>query len=127
MKKELNSVPSRTIDPIDVSSITSLDHFFQIARAGKVIKASLDGFTLHVNRTDLVPKNLKQSLSLMPIEGQRVMLHLPQLNIEIAGRISQTQLIGKKGFEIIIDYTNDAPEYWRECLLDLLPAPGEFD
>jgi glycine cleavage system aminomethyltransferase T len=49
------------------------------------------------------------------------------MNIEISGRIARTKLLGKQGFEIGIDYAEDAPEYWRECLVDLLPAPGEFD
>jgi hypothetical protein len=36
-------------------------------------------------------------------------------------------LLGKKGFYVAIDYSEEAPEYWRECLMDLLPNPGELD
>lgn len=119
--------PRREITPLEVSSISSLENLAKIARAGEIIEASTTGFLLVVKREDLIPAVLRKNLTLESIHGQKIILHLPQMNIEIAGKIARTQLIGKRGFEIGIDYTDDAPEYWRECLVDLLPAPGEFD
>ncbi len=117
----------QNVEPIKISSITSIDHFITIAKFGWIEDASSSGFKVTIEREDIVPQVLRDSLTLHAIEGDHVMLHLPQLNIEISGRIIRTKQIGKKGYEIAIDYSDDAPEYWRECLLDLLPTPGEFD
>ncbi len=54
-------------------------------------------------------------------------MHLEEMNLEVSGVITRTQLLGKKGFYIAVDYSEEAPEYWRECLMDLLPKPGELD
>jgi hypothetical protein len=107
--------------------MSSLESLVKIARHAEIIEASTSGFLLIVKREDLVPASLRRNLSLERIHGTKVLLHLPQMNLEISGRISRSRLLGKRGFEIGIDYTEDSPEYWRECLLDLLPAPGEFD
>lgn len=119
--------PRREITPLKVSSISSLENLAKIAREGEVIEASTTGFLLIIRREDLIPSNLRKNLTLDMLIGSKVLLHLPQMNLEISGRVARTKLLGKQGFELGIDYTDDAPEYWRECLVDLLPAPGEFD
>ena len=119
--------PRREITPLEVSSMSSMENLAKIARGGEIVEASTTGFLLIVNREDLVPVNLRRNLSIEEIHGMKVLLHLPQMNIEISGRITRTKLLGKRGYAIGIDYTDDAPEYWRECLFDLLPAPGELD
>jgi hypothetical protein len=127
MQANRRVAPRREITPLEVSSVSSLENLAKIARFGEIVEASTTGFLLIVRREDLIPSVLRKNLTLESIHGQKVLLHLPQMNIEISGRIARTKLIGKQGFEIGIDYAEDAPEYWRECLVDLLPAPGEFD
>lgn len=127
MKSNGRVAPRREITPLEVSSMSSLENLAKIARHGEIVEASTTGFLLLVKREDLIPTILRKNLTLESIHGVKVILHLPQMNIEIAGRIARTKLLGKQGFEIGIDYAEDSPEYWRECLLDLLPAPGEFD
>ncbi len=127
MQTNRRIAPRREITPLEVSSVSSMENLAKIARSGEIVEASTTGFLLIVKREDLIPSVLRKNLTLESIHGQKVLLHLPQMNIEISGRIARTKLLGKQGFEIGIDYTDDAPEYWRECLVDLLPAPGEFD
>jgi hypothetical protein len=127
MQANRRVAPRREITPLEVSSMSSLENLAKIARSGEIVEASTTGFLLIVRREDLIPSVLRKNLTLESIHGQKVLLHLPQMNIEISGRIARTKLLGKQGFEIGIDYAEDAPEYWRECLVDLLPAPGEFD
>ncbi len=117
----------REITPLEVTSFSSLENLAKIARYGEVVEASSNGFLLKVRREDLVPIALRRNLSIDSLIGTKVLLHLPQMNLDISGKIARTQLKGKAGYEIGIDYTEDSPEYWRECLVDLLPAPGEFD
>lgn len=126
-KSNRRIAPRREITPLEVSSVSSLDSLAKIARSAEIIEASTTGFLMIVRREDLIPQILRKNLTLDSIHGTKVILHLPQMNLEISGRIARTKLLGKQGFEIGIDYAEDAPEYWRECLVDLLPAPGEFD
>ncbi|MGZ5280277.1 MAG: hypothetical protein ACXWC9_10060 [Pseudobdellovibrionaceae bacterium] len=127
MQANRRIAPRREITPLEVSSVSSLENLAKIAKGGEIVEASTTGFLLLVTREDLIPAVLRKNLTLESIHGQKVLLHLPQMNIEISGRIARTKFLGKEGFEIGIDYAEDAPEYWRECLVDLLPAPGEFD
>ncbi len=107
--------------------MSSLDSLTKLTRGGNIIEASVTGFLVTVTREDLVPVALRKNLTLDDLVGTKVLLHLPQMNLEVSGVIARTKFIGKKGFELGVDYTEDAPEYWRECLVDLLPAPGELD
>ena len=121
------SAPRRAIEPLDVSSISMLENLTKLAREAQIIEASTTGFLLIVKRENLIPKIFRQNLNLDALVGTTILLYLPQMNIEVSGKVARTRLLGKSGFEIGVDYSADAPEYWRECLVDLLPAPGEFD
>jgi hypothetical protein len=127
MQSNRRVAPRRDITPLEVSSMSSLENLAKISKGGEVIEASISGFLIMIKREDLVPVSLRRNLTLDELVGTKILIHLPQMNIEISGTIARTRFVGKKGFEIGIDYSDDAPEYWRECLLDLLPAPGEFD
>ncbi len=121
------SAPRKDITPLQVSSVSSLESLTKITRGGSIVEASISGFLLKISRDDLVPTVLRKNLNLDSLVGNKVLIHLPDLNIEISGKVARTRFVGKAGFEIGIDYSEDAPEYWRECLVELLPAPGEFD
>lgn len=123
----VRSAPRKELTPLSVSSVASLESLAKIARGGTIVEASTSGILLMVRREDLVPVALRKNLNLDALVGDKLMIHLPDLNLEISGKVARTRFVGKEGFEIGIDYTDDAPEYWRECLVELLPAPGEFD
>ncbi len=124
--KSFRSAPRRAIEPLEISSISMLDNLSKLAKKAELIEASITGFLMIVHRDDLIPKVLRENLTIDSILGTTILIYLPQMNLEISGKIARTKLLGKKGFEIGVDYSSDAPEYWRECLLDLLPSPGEF-
>ena len=119
--------PRKELSPIHVSYLTSLDDFAKIAKNCEIVEASSSGLLLLVRREDLIPQALRKNLNLDVLIGDRVFMHLEEMNIEVSGVITRTQLLGKKGFHLAVDYSDDAPEYWRECLMDLLPTPGEMD
>ena len=125
--KNKRVAPRKELTPLGVSSMSSLENLTKLARGGAIIEASTSGILMIVKRDDLVPAALRKNLNLDSLIGDKVVLHLPDLNLEISGKVARTRFIGKEGFELGIDYTDDAPEYWRECLVDLLPAPGEMD
>ena len=126
-KMKRRMAPRKETTPISVSYLTSLDNFTKIARSCEVVEASSSGLLLHVKRESLIPTALRRTLTLDVLVGDKVFMHLEDMNLEISGLIARTQLIGKAGFLIAVDYSEDAPQYWRECLMELLPRPGEID
>lgn len=119
--------PRKEVEPIKVAYLASLNDLAKLARNCDIVEASATGLLLIVQRTDLIPQSLRSNLNLDCLVGNRVYIRLEPMNIEISGEIKRTKFIGKKGFHIALDYSDDAPEYWRECLMDLLPRPGEFE
>lgn len=119
--------PRKEVSPIHISYLTSLDDFAKIAKNCEIVEASSTGLLLLIRRDDLIPSALRKTLTLDVLIGDRVFMHLEEMNLEVSGVITRTQLLGKKGFYVAVDYSDEAPEYWRECLMDLLPKPGELD
>ena len=97
-----------------------------LARRGWLVEASTTGFLLEIERRDLAPKAFRDSLSLKELEGDKVYLMIDAMNLEIGGVIARTHRMTKDRWQIAIDFREDAPEYWRECLIELLPKPGGF-
>jgi len=119
--------PRENVDPIEIRAFTSLDHMTLLSRRGFIVEASTTGFLLHVERKDLVPKQFRDTLSIDVLKGDHVILMIDPLNLEISGVIARTKRLNKELYEIGIDYSEDAPEYWRECLVELLPRGADYD
>lgn len=127
MGSERRTAKRKEVTPLMIDHMVSLENFAKISNSGQVIDASTTGFCIQVKHENLVPKSLRNTLTLDTLIGTKVLLHLTAMNLELTGKIARTKLVGKKTFEIAIDFTSDAPQFWRECLVDLLPAPGEMD
>jgi hypothetical protein len=117
----------KAVDQLVATDITSLSHYKVIAKIGCIVDASTKGFLLSIQREDLVPTELRQNLSLEGLVGQQVVLFLPQMNLDLDGSITRAKHKGKGQYEIAVNFSADVPEYWRECLVDLLPSPGEME
>ena len=127
MREKRRAAERKSVEGIEIYDLTSLSSYTVIARNGKIINASSTGFLVQINRSALVPEELRDNLSLQATIGQSVVLYLPQMNLDLDGTIRRAKHVGKGLFVIAIDFSSDVPEYWRESLVDLLPAPGEFD
>ncbi len=117
----------KEVEAIEINDLTSITNYSVIARHGRIINASNSGFLVEIKREWLVPEELRDNLSLSSMLGQAVVLFLPQMNLDLDGTITRTKHMGKGRFVIAIEFSHDVPEYWRNCLVDLLPEPGEFD
>ena len=126
MKSERRIAARKLVDLIHVTELTSLSNYAVLARTGVIVDASQSGFLLKVERTELLPKELRTNLSMEELIGQQVVMYLPQMNLDLDGTVTRAEHIGKGQFEIAIRFSPDTPEYWRDCLVDLLPAPGEM-
>lgn len=117
----------KVVDEIVVSELTSLSSYNIIAHSGIIVDASASGFLLSLDRKQFAPKELRNSLTLDSLIGHQVVMFLPQMNLDLDGTIVRTEHKGKGRFELAITFSPDVPEYWRDCLVDLLPAPGEIE
>lgn len=127
MKEKRRVAERKSVEGIEIYDLTSLSNYTVIARNGMIVNASRTGFLVQISRAALVPEDLRENLSLQSTVGQSVVLYLPQMNLDLDGTVMRAKHIGKGKFVVAIDFSNDVPDYWRECLVDLLPAPGEFD
>lgn len=109
------------IEPLEIHGMISIANLTPICDFGHITEASSSGFKLIVKRDDFCQKEHKSTMNLDALKEAEVSLYIPIMDLDITGKITRTKYISNKEFEIGIDYTSDAPEYWRECLCDLLP------
>jgi hypothetical protein len=126
MSAERRIADRKQLDPVRVAELTSLSNYSVIAKEGTIIDASPSGFLLKVDRLDLIPEKYKQNLNLHELIGDQVVMFLPQMNLDLDGTVTRAMHTGRGTFEIAVSFSKDIPEYWRDCLVELLPAPGEF-
>lgn len=118
-RKELNQDKAK----LTLDSFSSLDNLEKLSKYGEIIEASATGILIKMNRTDFLNKELRSNLSIDHLIGKKVFFNIHEMNLEISGKIARTKYLGKdKGYIIAVDYSSDSPEYWRECLMDLLPT-----
>lgn len=127
MSAERRLVDRKQVDPVRVAELTSLSNYNVIAREGTIIDASPSGFLLRIERADLIPEHFRKNLDLHELVGDQVVMFLPQMNLDLDGTVIRTHHTGRGTFEIAVSFSQDIPEYWRDCLVELLPAPGELD
>lgn len=107
---------------LTLDSFSSLDSLQKLAKYGQIIEASSSGILIKFKRDDFVAKELRTNLSIDQLVGQNIFFNIHEMDLEITGKVARTKFLGKEGFVVAVDYTADAPEYWRECLMDLLPT-----
>lgn len=127
MRSEKRYFDRKELDPLAIQGLISISDLTPIADDGLLIDASASGFKLLISRDNLCDPILRENLSIEEIEGLQVSIFIPAMDLDITGIVTRTRYCGDSKFEIGIDFTSDAPEYWRECLCDLLPSPGELN
>lgn len=127
MKAERRVGKRKTVSPLTLSAIADLETLTKISRGGIIVDASASGLLIRLRREDLIPNVLRTSLSLDSLINTELSIHIHAMDLEITGSVKRTKLVGKKSFEIGIIFSDEAPLYWRECLVDLLPSPEEME
>jgi hypothetical protein len=127
MKAERRIGKRKTVSPLSISTIADLDTLTRLSRGGIIVDASASGLLIRVRRDDLLPQILRATLNLDSLIETDISIHIHAMDLEITGTIKRTKLVGKKSFELGVDFSEEAPLYWRECLVDLLPSPEEMD
>ena len=55
------------------------------------------------------------------------MMKIVEMDLEIDGQIVRVHHAEQERLEIAVDFAENAPAYWRQCLADLLPSLGEME
>ena len=126
MGAEKRDLERKAVDYVYISDLISLDNYTLIASKGYIVDTSTSSFKLILSRSDLGSHELRGNLHLDSIIGQEVVLHLPQMNLDLDGRVEKTRYCGRGNFEVIVKFLPHTPDYWRDCLIELLPGPGEM-
>lgn len=97
------------------------------AETAKIMDISKTGLLLHVHRDQLLSTESKKQFQLSNIVGEQLFMTIEPMDLEIDGVVTRTKSLGKGWFEVGIDYSAGSPDYWRECLVELLPSPDEIE
>jgi hypothetical protein len=127
MKSDRRYALRKKVEGVQFNDLTIVTSYSILAKCGRIVDASTSGFLIEIERQDLVPEELRKNLSLEATLGQQVALYLPQMNLDLDGTVTRASHVGRGRFVMAVDFSFDVPEYWRACLIDLLPAPGEID
>jgi hypothetical protein len=110
------------IHVLNVKNVNTGEVYFAKATVADV---SPTGLLLRVERPDILAHGLRSSLTWSSLHNASVGFSIEVMDTYIEGVVMRTKPEGKGTFVVGIDFRDDAPEYWRECLVDLLPGTGE--
>jgi recombinational DNA repair ATPase RecF len=117
----------KSVYPIQLSRIVLGESQIQLATGGTLVEISETGFKILLDRKELKPAKFRSQLDLSDLVQEIIWIHLDDLDLILEGTITRTRFLGKGVFEIGVDYSDTAPDYWRECLVGLLPQPNELE
>lgn len=116
----------KLLDPIHVTEIKAPGKSIVLAHHGTILNASASGLLIRILYSDLNAEILRHTIPLHTIEGEYVVMTIVEMALDIGGRVIRTHQAAPEWCDIAIDFTDNAPPYWRECLADLLPNLGEM-
>src|ERR1700677_384701 len=110
------------VDVLNVKNVSSGEVYFSRAM---LVDVSPTGILLRVERENILAMGLRSTLTLSSIIGTSVGFTIEVMDTYLEGGVTRTKLEGHGTFVVAVDFRDDAPEYWRNCLVDLLPADSE--
>jgi hypothetical protein len=112
------------INVLNVRNVGTTEVYFSRAN---VVDVSPTGILLRVRRDDIMAHTLRSTLTLSVLHKVSVGFTIEIMDTYIEGIITRTKPEGKGDFLAAVDFRDDAPEYWRHCLVDLLPDETDSD
>ncbi len=106
---------------VKACSITLSNEEDIIVKKAFVSEVTPKGFKLILNYHDLVPESLKLQLHLHDLWYKNIHTYIPDMDMDWEGKVIGTQHLGKGNAEVNIEFFQEVPKYWCECLFDLWP------
>lgn len=123
---EKRSSYRKSLGAIQFQELTTLKNYKVLIEQGYIVDASINGFLIEVKRDSLFD-SLKDNLTLDDLLEKHIALYLPQMEIDLDGYVKRTRHTGNGDFELYIEFSEDVPDYWRDCLVELLPSEDELE
>ena len=117
----VNNEKIQRIKGIKAASITLSNEDNLIVKKAFISQVSPTGFNLTFNYRDLVPESLKFQLHLHSLWYKNIHMYIPDMEMDLEGKVIGTRHMGKGNFEVNIEFFQEVPQYWGECLFDLWP------
>jgi hypothetical protein len=117
----------KLLDPIHVTEIKAPGKSIVLAHHGTILNASASGLLIRILCSDLNAEILRHTIPLHTLEGEPVTMTILEMALDIDGRVVRAHQSAPEWYDIAIDFTDNAPPYWRECLAELLPSLGEIE
>lgn len=109
---------------LNVKNIQTGEVYFSRAA---IVDVSPTGCLLKVERGDILSPSLRSTLTLSSIHDVGVGFTIEIMDTYLEGVMTRTKPEGKGSFVAAVDFRDDAPEYWRNALFDILPESRDFD
>ena len=106
------------VDVLNVKNISTGEVYFSRA---SIVDVSPTGLLLRVRREHILTVALRSTLTWATINNVSVGFTIEVMDTYIEGIVTRSKPEGRGEFLVAIDFRDDAPEYWRNCLVDLLP------
>jgi hypothetical protein len=111
------------VDVLNVKNINTGEVYFTRAT---LVDVSATGLLLRVERGNILSMGLRSALSFDSMVNASVGFTIEVMDTYIEGVVTRTKREDKDTFLVAVDFREDAPEYWRNCLFDLLPDDGNL-
>jgi hypothetical protein len=106
------------VDVLNVKNVGTGEVYFSRA---SIVDVSPTGLLLRVQRDHILAVPLRSTLTWAGLSNVGVGFTIEVMDTYIEGVVARSKPEGKGEFLVAIDFREDAPEYWRNCLVDLLP------
>ena len=127
MKSSFRRSTRKAVYPLTISALRLTRTGLLLSHEGYFVEVSEHGFKLLLHRKKILYPGLREKLDWSGLVGQSLRIFLEDLDLELEGTIKRIRHLGRGEFEMGVDYTANAPDYWRSCLAELLPKPNEVD
>jgi hypothetical protein len=115
----------KDVSEIYVLNIKNLKTKEVMFSRAEVLDVSVTGLLLKVTRDEIVAMALRSTLTMGFLHDVPVGFSIEVMDTYIEGVITRSKPLGRGEFLIAVDFRDDAPDYWRESLVDLLPGKEE--
>jgi hypothetical protein len=117
----------KQIEQIDVLNVKNTENGEVYFSRASIVDISPTGLLLRVSRADILALPLRSTLTFSQLHSVSVGFTIEIMDTYIEGYVARTKLEDRSHFLVAVDIREDAPEYWRQCLVELLPDPADAD
>lgn len=90
-----------------------------------VVDVSPTGILLGIDREHILSLDLRSNLTLDPICNTNLGFTIEIMDTYIEGDVARTAPNGSGQYVVAVDFRDDAPDYWRQAFVDILPGRDE--